>query len=173
MHKTKLKVFDFDATLIDTPLPEVGKDIWLQKTGQEWPHKGWWGQADSLDLNVFDMPAKSEVIADYEIARADEDAYVIMLTGRLSKLSEEVKAVLDSKGLVFDEYRFNTGGSTDVVKMRTMDKLLKQYPSITSVALWDDRQSHIPIFEEWGKQHCESGRLKDFQITVVFSDHHK
>ena len=33
----------------------------------------------------------------------------------------------------------------------------------------NDRLEHIPIFEEWGKNHCLSGRLKDFKINVIIN----
>jgi hypothetical protein len=30
---------------VDTELPESGKQIYLDKTGKEWPHIiGWWGK---------------------------------------------------------------------------------------------------------------------------------
>ena len=59
---TKLYVFDFDATLIDTPLPEEGREIWKEKHGFPFPSKsadeveqnkkitGWWGRKESLDM---------------------------------------------------------------------------------------------------------------------------
>jgi phosphoserine phosphatase len=34
---TKLAVFDFDGTLVDTPLPENGRKEYKAKTGQDWP----------------------------------------------------------------------------------------------------------------------------------------
>ena len=38
--------------------------------------------------------------------------------------------------------------------------------------MWDDRLEHIPIFEQWGKEKVESGRLEDFSITVVPAGRH-
>jgi len=35
---TKLAVFDFDGTLIMTPLPDTGRQQYREKTGKEWPH---------------------------------------------------------------------------------------------------------------------------------------
>jgi hypothetical protein len=37
---------------LDTELPESGKQIYLDKTGKEWPHIGW-GKAESLDIEIF------------------------------------------------------------------------------------------------------------------------
>ena len=170
---TKLAVFDFDSTIVNTPLPDEGRITYKAKTGQEWPHKGWWGQADSLDIDIFDMPVVDHVVADYQRERANPNTLTVLLTGRMSKLGDLVKRVLDSKNLHFDEYHFNTGGSTDVVKINTLNSLLDKYPSVEVVELSDDRLDHIPKFEEWGKQHCLSGRLKDFKINVIISGNHK
>ena len=65
-NKTKLSVFDFDGTLIATPLPDSGKIAYEEKTGKTWPHKGWWGQADSLDMNVFDIQPNPDVVNDFK-----------------------------------------------------------------------------------------------------------
>jgi hypothetical protein len=164
---TKLSVFDFDGTLVKSPTPENGKEIYKTKTGNDWPYIGWFSKHESLDLNIFDIETIDDVIVDYEREAASKSSVVVMLTGRILKLSEHVKIVLGAKGLVFDEYEFNRGGSTEISKMRTMDKLLFKYKDVIEVELWDDRLPHIPIFEQWGKAHVLSGRLKDFKVNVV------
>jgi FMN phosphatase YigB (HAD superfamily) len=169
---TKLAVFDFDGTLVDTPLPDTGRQQYREKTGKEWPHKGWWGREESLDTTIFDMPSNPSVIADYQKEKADPNTAVIMLTGRMTKLADKVKDILDSKGLTFDGYYYNRGGSTDVEKIKTLNEILEKIPSIEVVEAWDDRLEHIPTFEQWGKSKVEEGRLKDFKINVVFSGHH-
>jgi len=94
------------------------------------------------------------------------------LTGRMTKLGDKVKAILDAKGLKFDGYYYNNGGSTDVEKMKTLDMLVAQNPNLDLVELWDDRLEHIPTFEQWGKKNVLEGKFKDFKINVVFSGHH-
>jgi hypothetical protein len=37
------------------------------------------------------------------------------------------------------------------------------------VEIWEDRVNHVQIFEQWGKEQCLSGRLKDFKVNVVIS----
>ena len=61
MHYKRLICFDFDDTLFHTPLPEEGKKIWKEKTGQEWPHIGWWGKPESIDNEIFEIP-KNETL---------------------------------------------------------------------------------------------------------------
>lgn len=170
---TKISVFDFDQTLVNTATPEHGKSKYEEKTGKPWPYEGWWGRKESLDLDIFDMPVIDLVISDYHLEKQREDTLVVMLTGRMVKLSTEVKKILDAKGLEFDEYHYNRGGATEVSKIKTMESLLEKYPDINEIQCWDDRLEHIPIFEQWGKEQCLSGRLKNFSVTVVVSNNHQ
>jgi hypothetical protein len=164
---TKLAVFDFDGTLVDTPLPEDGKKEYKKKTGKDWPHAGWWGQPMSLDMNVFDMPTISSVISDYKKEIQDPNTMVVMVTGRMVKLTDLVKDILNRHGLKFHEYHFNRGGSTESAKKKTFDQILSQHPSIKEVTLFDDRAEHINIFKQWGDEQLESGRLDKFTIFQI------
>lgn len=163
----KLSVFDFDGTLVNTPLPEEGKKEYKEKTGEDWPHVGWWGQPLSLDSEIFDMNIIPSVIRAYLKEINDPNTMVVMVTGRVNKLSGLVKKILDDNGLKFHEYHFNNGGSTESAKKKTFDKILSENPSITEMELWDDRVEHIPIFQAWGDEKLESDRLDKFNINVV------
>lgn len=170
---TKLAVFDLDGTLLNTPTPEEGMITYMQKTGNKWPHIGWWSKPESLDMDIFDIKPIESVISDYHREKSNPDTMVIMLTGRIKKLSPEVEVVLKKYNLSFDGYYYKMGGaSTDQSKINTMNSILEMHPSIKSVEMWDDRLSHVPIFEQWGKETCMSGRLDDFNINVIFSNHH-
>jgi hypothetical protein len=173
---TKLSVFDFDGTLIDTPLPSNGPDIYQQKTGKPWPHGGWWSKLASLDSKVFDMPVIPSVKKLYDIERAKKDTLVVMITGRIKSskvdFSPVVKSILDSKGFHFDMYLFNTGGETGDVKIKYFNDILKDYPSIKDVLLVDDRVEHVSRFQEWGDLRINSGRLTTFNIELVPTGRH-
>ena len=123
-------------------------------------------------MEVFDIKPNTDVVVDYKVEKANPDNLLVMLTGRLFKLDKEVKAILDHYKLSFDEYRYNTGGTTDMSKKLAMEALLKKYPDVEEIQCWDDRLTHVPIFEEWGKEQCLKGRLKNFSITVVASNNH-
>ena len=168
----KLNVFDFDGTLVDTPLPQNGKKLYKEKTGNDWPHTGWWGQPLSLDMTVFDMPTIPSVIADYEKESSRPDAMTIMLTGRMVKLGDLVKKILADKQLTFDEYHFNRGGSTDTAKIKTMEDVLRRVNTIREIHMWDDRQEHIPVFQAWGDYMIKQGVIDKFDITVVPTARH-
>lgn len=171
----KLRIFDFDGTLIDTPTKEIGSITYKEKKGQEWPYQGWWGRLESLDMELFDMPIVPSVKEAYDIERAKEDTMTIMLTGRPPKLRHLVKAILDKFDFKFDSYNYNGGGPTDVSKIKTITEILDRHKSIVDVKMWDDRTEHIKIFQDWGRQLLKSGRLESFEIehVILENPHHK
>lgn len=165
---TRIAVFDFDGTLIDTPTTERGHEEYKTKTGQDWPHKGWWGKPESLDMDTFEMKPIPSVIAAYKKEKATPNTLVVLLTGRIPKLSGEVKKILDANGLQFDGYYFNDLGSTLEFKISILDELVRVFKNVKSVAMWDDRDEHIPAFKAWGA--AQDGI--DFHITHVEGNHH-
>lgn len=166
---TKLSVFDFDGTLVDTPLPEEGKKTYKEKTGKDWPHAGWWGQPMSLDMQVFEMPTITNVINDYKKEIQNSDTMIVMVTGRMVKLTDLVKEILNRHGLKFHEYHFNRGGSTESAKKKTFDQILSQHPSIKEVSIYDDRSEHIGVFKTWGEEQLDSDRLESFKIFQIIN----
>ena len=164
----RIAVFDFDGTLVDSPIPEIGKEVYKAKTGEDWPHKGWWGRPETLDMDIFDIPVIDHVIADYEIEKAKDDTMVIMLTGRMPKLASQVEKILAAKGLEFHGYFYNTGGATLDFKIGILQTFVERFPNLTSLVMWDDRLEHIPSFQKWGNA------LQDieFDITIVEGNHH-
>lgn len=173
---TKLAVFDFDGTLIDTPLSDTGRLEYEKKTGKPWPHEGWWSKAESLDMTIFDIKPIPSVKEAYHFEKSKDEVLLIMLTGRMINkkidFTNHVKHILDTHGFEFDEYILNRGGSTDVSKIKSMEKLLEKHTDVVEMELWDDRIEHIPIFEAWGKKQLESGRLSKFKINVVPTGRH-
>jgi hypothetical protein len=169
---TKIKVFDFDGTLVDTPLPDAGKEIHQQKTGKPWPHTGWWSKPESLDLDVFEMPVVQSVVKSYTEEKGKPDTLMVMMTGRLPKLSTEVETILRHKGLTFDKHIYNMGGATVDSKVKSLDKLLIEYPNVVDIEMWDDRVAHIPTFEAWGDKQKGAGRLTNFLVNLVPTSHH-
>ena len=164
---THLEVFDFDGTLMDTLDPDRGKPIYKDKTGNDWPFKGWWGRNESLDLNIFDFEPIADTITGYNAVKDDEAVMRIMLTGRRPKLGGSVKAILDAKGLTFHRYMYNYGSDTLSNKIEQMGKLLEEFPNLRSIKQWDDRDEHVPTFKQWGKQLVDKGRLDNFEFVHV------
>lgn len=170
--KTELIVYDFDGTLVDTQMPETGKIIWKEKTGNDWPHIGWWSKPESLSTEVFDQPLISSVVSAYKKHILEPNTMNIMLTGRRKEVAKQVQAILDSYGLKFDAYMYNYGGETADNKMQQLEGLLKNNPTIQSVIMYDDRDEHIPRFQAWGDNLVAKGVIKKFKINHVLGPHH-
>lgn len=170
-QKTNLDVYDFDGTLVDSPLPEDGKEIWKKKTGGDWVG-GWFSEPDSLNLEVFDIPIISSVISDYKKSKANPQTLRIMLTGRIPALSKYVERVLSHYGLTFDDYLYNTGGETGDNKMNHIEMILRYNPGIRNLTMWDDRDEHIPRFQEWGDELVKKGYLDTFKINHIKGNRH-
>jgi hypothetical protein len=147
----KISVFDFDGTLISTELPETGKIKYKEKTGLDWPHIGWWGKPESLDVNIFDNELIEETFNFYKREFQRENTLCIMMTGRRTVLSKEVELILEKHNLKFHRYYYNTGGETFSCKIKTLDKLLEEFPHVEEVELFEDRPEHVEMFESWGK----------------------
>lgn len=172
MAKRKISVFDFDGTLVDTPLasPE-NKQKWADYYGKpEWPYLGWWGRDESLDTKVWDMEPIGEVYNDYQKQVSNPETVTVLLTGRLQKQADLVKKITDSIGYKFDYYLFNGRGHTLDNKINHLNDLLVKYPDVRDIELWDDRLEHFADFESWGKQLQDDGRIDSFFLNKIKSD---
>ncbi len=106
----RLAVFDFDGTLIDSPEKEEGMKVWKQKTGQAYPHKGWWGRKESLDTSIFDIKPFPNVLAQLDKEKNTPDTDVIILTSRMEKLRPEIEEILRINDIVVDDIILKRGG---------------------------------------------------------------
>jgi len=98
----KVSIFDFDGTLIDTALPEIGKKIWKEKTGEDYPHKGWWSKKETLDIDVFENKPFDAVEKAFKVERSKPNTFVVLCTGRIVRLTTPVNKILDKYGFEFD-----------------------------------------------------------------------
>jgi len=130
--------------------PEEGKPIWKEKTGEDWPHRGWWSKPETLDLDIFDTKVNPYVYEEYLKAVSDPDNYVICATGRVEKLRPEVEKLLSEKNLAFDAIYLNTGGDTFNFKCRLFEKLIRKL-GVSEFTMYDDRELHLIEFKKWAK----------------------
>jgi len=170
---TKLSVFDFDGTLINTPLntPE-NKEKWSEHHGREYPYVGWWGREESMDKEVFDITPREHVRSYYINERRTPNTMVVMLTGRIIKLSNIVEDILKDNNMYFHKYLYNRGGKTINEKISQILDILKETPTIKKLEMWDDRVEHIPVFKDLGEKLLDSGSIEDFNINYIESEHH-
>jgi YD repeat-containing protein len=150
---TKISIFDFDGTLMDTPHPEEGKREWEEFTGKKYPHIGWWGKPESLDDAVFDIQPIESTVSDYKKEMSNPNTLVIMLTGRLPHQSEQIEELLALHNINFDEYHYKSNGDTLTSKINTIKSLLHRYPNVTEIEMWEDREPHVLSFEQWGEDN--------------------
>lgn len=151
----KICIFDFDGTLIHTPTSDIGKDIWLQKTGHVFPYVGWWSKKESLDMDIFHIPVNGYVHKKYVEAYSDTSTITVLATGRLVKLKNQVEKILNHHDLKFDHLELNTGMETFLFKKLLFERLIAKYnPEV--VTMYDDRHDHIVQFEKWARfQPCK------------------
>jgi len=171
MDKIKISVFDFDGTLVDTPIasPE-NKEKWGKHYGLKWKYLGWWGRDESMDTSVWDMPIVKEVFDAYQKEIDNPETLMVLLTGRLKKQENIVRSIVNDRGYHFDHYLFNNRGGTLQNKINHLNDLLVKYPDVRDIELWDDRLEHFEEFESWGKSLKESGRIDSFYLNKIKSD---
>tara|TARA_R110000796_G_scaffold1673_2_gene6924 strand:+ start:5169 stop:5696 length:528 start_codon:yes stop_codon:yes gene_type:complete len=158
---TKVSVFDFDGTLIDTPMPNPGKEIWKEKTGEDYPHVGWWSKPETLSLDVFDQEPFDDIASLYRTEKANPNTFVCLATGRIIPLTDQVHAILNHHGFNFDEVVLagdkrwqSKGGNTLSFKLAYFADLKGRFPNLEMIEIWDDRDEHHATFVQWGRlQH--------------------
>lgn len=181
--------FDFDDTLFHTMLPDPGMQIWEDKMKimypdepekWKWPHRGWWSKPETIDMNIFETPMNNWTYREYLKACEDIDSLKILATGRLQKvpeMRENIEKILNKHNFSFDEIwiiqssdtqqngngengiYLNWGGDTFDFKTKLFSKLIEE-TNCDKFVMYDDRQEHLPRFEEWAlSQDCE--------ITIV------
>jgi hypothetical protein len=148
---TRLVVFDFDGTLFRSPNPPDD-------------FKGnWWASKESLaEPHVPKEPDRSywfkDTVTATEEAFNDSKTFSVMLTGRMEKnFQDRIMELLDQNGIQFHEIGMNDSGQDTVdFKLKEIKKILKQYPKISSIEIWDDKKDHLNKF----KSELETGQTK-------------
>lgn len=142
----KLDFFDFDGTLMDTFTPEEGKEIWKDKKGEEYPHKGWWGRKESLDVDVFNIQPIKPVYSEYRKSINDSESLTVLLTNRIPKLKDAVINVLSQHNITFDDYNLKSGKGNKVDRIL---EYLNKYPSVKEINIYDDREKELVEFRNF------------------------
>jgi len=131
----KLAIYDFDGTLMDTPSPEGGKEQWSQAKGTPYPHVGWWGRAESLDNEIFDIKPFPNILSQMKKDMVNPNAYVVILTSRREKLRPQVEKILADNGIVVDDVILKRGNET---KGDVILSYLRSFPDLQKIDVYDD-----------------------------------
>ena len=136
----RLAAFDFDGTLMDSPEKESGMQNWSEKKGEPYPHKGWWGRKESLDLDVFDIQPFPSILNQLKKELATPNTYVIVLTSRLERLRPEVQAVLDKNNIRVHKLDMKDGWED---KGQKILDYVKEFPQLEEINVYDDMDERI------------------------------
>lgn len=154
---SEIHLFDFDGTLFRSPQPPDG-----------WSGKSWWAYPGSLEPPcVPESPGAdwwvSSTVAQARQSISDPDVWAVLATGRKEPVFRwRIPELLKDGGLSFDEVHLTTGGDTLSFKKLLLLKLLRRFPFVDRVRVWDDRMSHISEFQAMLEQIGI-----DFEITTV------
>jgi hypothetical protein len=157
---TEISFYDFDGTLFDTYEPEEGKKIYKEKTGDEYPHKGWWGRKESLDLNIFNIKANNTVYSKWLSDSKNGNVKTVLLTNRLYKLKNEVLMILTKNNMIFDEYSFKKGGADKVERI-----LSNIDDNIKTINIYDDREKELVEFDKFKEDYTDKYNINVFRVV--------
>lgn len=164
-------IFDMDGTLVLTPDKKMCEGVWWDKFNVKWPYKGVFSKRESLDFTIFNIPIIQSIVDEHRKVYRSPNIHVVLLTGRLLKLINEVKKLLDYHELYFDEYLLNDKSNTLDFKLFELKRLYDEFPNVEEIIFFDDRDEHIPSFINLGKELEEkalkSGKLLKFIMRHV------
>ena len=152
----KLSFYDFDGCLVNSPEPEEGKLIYKEKTGNDYPHKGWWGRKESLDSDIFNIKYNEEVYQEFLKDSKESSTITILLTNRMKKLSDEVIKLLDGFNVKFDEYSFKSGSKEKVDRIKFY---LSIHPNVKVIDIYDDREKELVTFRQFKKDFSDKYKI--------------
>jgi len=143
----ELHLYDFDGTLFRSPFAPA---VW---------DGDWWSDVRSLIPPCVPQRPGSEwwinkTVSSAQRSIADSNVFAVLTTGRPanSGLRFRVPELLKDKGLRFDEVHLAPPAGTLAFKKGVLSKLLRRYPFIDTVRIWDDRRSHLPEFMDTAVQ---------------------
>jgi len=136
----KLSFYDFDGTLMNSPEKEWGKNYWKEKTGEEYPHLGWWGRPESLSTEVFDIKPFDSLLKLLRRDYSDSDTYVVILTNRMKKLEPQLEKILKINNIQVDELNTKIGNKR---KDQRILEYLEKFPNVEQIDVYDDMEDQI------------------------------
>lgn len=137
----RLKIWDFDGTLFDSPGPPSG-----------YTKEDWWDLPESLEppcvpesppATMYLNPAKSAL----QRSTAEPKSYSVICTGRLEVFRPRIAQLLRNGGLKPKELFLRPGGPTVPYKIRTMRYLTKMLRTVREIEVWEDNRDNLAQLE--------------------------
>jgi len=141
----RLCAFDFDGTLVQSPLPDDGKKKWEEFYNKPYPYIGWWSRIESLDLNVFDIKTYPSVYNQLKRELSIPNTYVIILTSRMEKLRPQIEKILELNGVYVHKIDMKKNNQS---KGDRIIDYIKEFPNLKEINVYDDRLSDIESYEK-------------------------
>lgn len=147
MSDLELHIYDFDHTLFRSPEPPS----WWNK--RKFGH--WHSQEVSLGSPFLPQTPPNaywinSVVRKAQASISDMETWAVMCTGRVDKghLRYRVAELLAQKNLDFDQVFLNDMGvKTPSYKRRVAYQLLRKYPQIQRVQMWEDKKENLDQVE--------------------------
>lgn len=158
---------------------------------------GWWRDIRSLQLHLDEDKSNTpwcrywneDIVTQVKQSMADPSHLTVLLTGRrYHPFHALMDDILASKGLVFDivglrpdpesdapdypnglmfNHEPNVFETTMHFKTSFIVSILHNFPSLTDIVMWDDRQSHICVFKEYLIKMRDLGLVKRGEMVCV------
>jgi hypothetical protein len=167
-QELNLAFFDMDGCLFDTPHPENGKHIWSNYYRKPYPHIGWWGRLESMDLNVFTIKPRPHV---YEMWKElyEKGFETRVLTSRMPKFESIIQTILCDNDINMEEVLTSKGSLTKGQRiLQIVNDAIAQGFVVKEVQFFDDRMKEIVTVEalETVLDEVAVQLLKSVMVTV-------
>ena len=159
----KICFYDFDDTLFDTP--DDGRLIWKEKYGKEFSESEWWKVPESLDLKVFheDIKPNKNILSRLKNDNDKKEILTVLLTSRIIELKSYIEKILNKYKIKLDEFSLKYEGKNKGIRVK---EILKKYPDVEAIDIYDDRDKELKIFSNLKK---EIGNKYDVNIHKVIN----
>lgn len=158
-----IRFFDFDGCLFDSPIPETGKDVWSTFHGKPYPHIGWWGRVESMDLLVYDIKPFKQV-HDIYLEGKNENTIDFILTSRLDKFEPIIMQLLKDNDIDIKYVLTKNKHEKGERIVQTIEWFSDK--NITDVYFYDDRDKEI-ISAEAVKEQIEDMGINFHIVQII------
>lgn len=151
-----LCIYDFDNTFVRSPDEELAKEVHPDYC----EIKDWWKSFASLDPYYFYFPLIPEIYQDF--INHQHSCFCILITKRDEYLLDNIKTILNSKSIQFDNY-FATNHQS---KINTLEYCINYYQP-THIRIFDDSYQNI---EEY-YYYCYNQLPNSIEVDIFYLDH--
>lgn len=166
---TSLFVFDFDLTLFETCGPKEGQAIYRQFAGVPWPYRGWLTVPASLQPPIPIRPGPVLPLFRRFCGRAS--SHTVVLSGRTEALRPQFLDVFVRFDLPQPDeviLKPDKDMETPAFKLECLSQLLRRFPNLRQLHVWDDNRSNLVAFAAFQRQ-LTNGPFRSVRMKVTDS----